>query len=102
MRLNSVINLLIPTIKENDIGDLISSYTKRKIFAEKKSVRQSEFYQAAATGLKPEIAFQIWTRVYNGEEKIEYGGKTYTIVRIFEKGEVTELICEGVVNNANA
>lgn len=99
MRFNSAIHLITTTSVENDIGDLIQMYQKREIFAEKKSVRQSEFYQAAVTGLKPEITFVTWSREYKNEEKLEYNGKEYHIIRTFDNGEKTELICAGLVNS---
>lgn len=102
MRFDSVIYLLSTTNSTNDLGDSIKIHAKRQVFAEKKSVRQSEFYQAAATGLKPEIAFEIWSREYQQEQLLDYEGILYTIIRTFKKGEITELIGEGVVNHANA
>jgi len=39
----------------------------------------------------------------NGEPKLKHGDKTYTIIRTYDKdGELIELICQGVVNRANA
>lgn len=99
MRFNSIINLISTIESENPIGDTISVESKRKVFAEKKSVRQSEFYQAAATGLKPEITFVTWKDEYKGESELEYDSKTYRIIRTFIKDEKEiELICEGAVN----
>jgi SPP1 family predicted phage head-tail adaptor len=88
--------------EENELGDPIKVLIKNDfIFANKKSVRQSEFYQAAAVGLKPEITFEIHPYEYNGECMLEYNGKTYNVIRTYEvTGEVMELICQGVVNNA--
>ncbi len=99
MRLDSIINLVQVTHDENGIGDQVEIITKRQIFAQKKSVRQSEFYQAASTGLKPELTFVIWSDEYSGESKLEYEDKTYTIIRTFDKNSrTTELICSGLVN----
>jgi SPP1 family predicted phage head-tail adaptor len=87
---------------ENDLGDPIKVPQKNDyIFAEEKSVRQSEFYQAAANGLRPEIVLEVNTFEYNGEPMLEYNGKTYDIIRTFKKdNEKIELVCQGVVNNA--
>lgn len=102
MRINSVIFLIESIPDENDLGDTIFlDGEKRKIFAEKKSVRQSEFYQAAATGFKPEIVFEIWTKEFNDELKLEYKGKSYIIFRTFEKGEKTEIVCSSAVNSGD-
>lgn len=101
-RWSDVINLVTETYTENDMGDTVVLETYVQVFASKKSIRQSEFYQAQATGLKPAIAFDVRSMEYNDEEKIQYNSKTYNVIRTYDKGEFVELICEGVVNNANA
>ena len=99
MLFREVINLVSITIVENDMGDQIETPVKRQVFADKKSVRQNEFYQAAATGLKPELMFVIRTIEYGQEPKLEYNSKTYTIIRAYEKDdEFVELVCQGLVN----
>lgn len=96
-----VISLIGETFTENAMGDTISTPSKREVFANKKSVRQSEFYQAASSGLRPELMFEIRYAEYNNEDILEYNGKQYAIIRQFSKNdEIIELICEGVVNNA--
>lgn len=97
-----VLYLISVTFTENSMGDAISVTDKRIVFTNKKSIRQSEFYQAQANGLKPEIAFEIRSIEYDGESKLEFNNKKYQIIRTYDKGEFTELICEGVVNNGNA
>lgn len=89
-----------PTNTENDMGDTIETPGKpRMVFANKKSVTQSEFYQAAATGLKPEIKLEVRTIEYNEEPKLTYNDKVYTVIRTYEKNsEITELVCSGIVN----
>lgn len=101
MRRDQIIKL-IPVIKnENDIGDTITvKGVARKVFATKKSIRQSEFYQAAVTNFKPEITFIIWLHEYHGETVLNYSGKNYNIIRTYEKDQKEiELICEGLTND---
>lgn len=103
MLFNAVISLITVITTENELGDVIEETTERQVFADKQSVRQSEFYQAAATGLRPELMFVVRTIEYNGETKLKYNGKEYSIIRTYDKdGELTELVCQGVVNRANA
>ena len=100
MLFKDVINLVSVTTGENDMGDIIEVETKRQVYADKRSVRQNEFYQAQATGLRPELMFIIRTIEYEQEPKLEYDSKTYTIIRTYDKdGELTELVCQGLVNN---
>jgi len=99
MRPNSVI-FLVPLIDDsNRLGDPVETEGKpRKIFAERISIRQSEFYQAEGTRFKPEIAFKVWSKEYNVEQRLKYKEKDYTIFRTFEKGAQMELICSRVEN----
>lgn len=100
-RKDQVIYLISVTTTENEIGDSIAVPTKRLAFAEKKSIKQGEFYQAQATGLRPELTFVVWTREYANEGKLEYNGKAYNIIRTYEpNSEDTELTCQGIVNGA--
>ena len=103
MLYRDVIKLISITTTENDMGDTIEVQDERQVFADKQSIRQSEFYQAAATGLRPELMFVVRTIEYNGETRLKYNGKEYSIIRTYDKdGELTELVCQGVVNRANA
>lgn len=99
MLFRDIIKLITVTTTENELGDTIEVSTERQVFADKQSVRQSEFYQAAATGLRPELMFVVRTIEYNGETRLKYNGKIYDIIRTYDKdGELTELVCQGVVN----
>lgn len=99
MLFKDVIELISITCTENDIGDTVETPNGREVYANKKSIRQNEFYQAAATGFKPELMFEVRTVEYEGERKLEYDSKQYNIIRSYDKnGEITELICSGVVN----
>lgn len=98
MRWSDVIELISLTYIQNSRGDNIEVPTYREIYANKLGVRQSEHYQAAATGLKPEVMFEVWTAEYQGERKLRYEGQEYDIIRTYpRKDEKTELICKGMV-----
>ena len=72
MLFRDVVKLISVTVTENDMGDIIETPVERQVFADKQSVRQSEFYQAAATGLRPELMFVVRSVDYNGEQKLKY------------------------------
>ena len=102
LRKDKIVYLITETISENAMGDTITEKDYRKTFASKKSIGQNEFYQAAATGLRPELTFTIWTREYKGEKSLKYGVKEYSIIRTYEpNSEEIELKCEGMVNRAS-
>lgn len=101
MRKDQVVYLISSTTTENDMGDSIEVPVSRKVFGSKQSIKQSEFYQAAATGFKPELTLVVWTREYNNEQMLEHNNKKYNIIRTYEpNSEETELICSGLVNKA--
>lgn len=83
-------------------GDIISFSKERKVLAHISSIKQSEFYQAQANGLKPEITFIIRSFEYSGEMAIRQGKKKYKLLRSFNRSDGnTELVCIGVVNNGS-
>lgn len=87
---------LIQIVQMGDgAGGIVETEIPRQVFANKKSIRQSEFYQAHMAGLNPELMFEVRSVEYQGEEKLSYNGVTYRIVRIYSKNdEMIELICE--------
>lgn len=91
--------LVSETETTNDLGDTVLTPTERLVYVDRKSVRQSEFYQAQAVGLRPELMFEMRRADYQDEPKLKYDDKTYLIIRTFEKNkDFIELICQGVVN----
>ena len=90
---------LISYVKTKDeIGDTIEVPGYRKVFVNKKSIRQNEYYQALSAGLKPEIMLEVRSIDYENEKELKFKDKTYNIIRTYDKtGEITELICEAVI-----
>ena len=80
-----------------EYGEPIQSMVYREVFANKKSVRQSEFYQAAVAGLKPELLFEVRSIEYGSDKKLKYNSKVYDIIRTYDKGEITELTVSSFV-----
>lgn len=81
-----------------DVIDLLTilpdgTEVPRQVMANKKSVRQSEFYQAPADGLKPSIMFEIWCAEYADEMVMRHEGKLYYVLRTYSPdGELYEMI----------
>jgi SPP1 family predicted phage head-tail adaptor len=46
-------------------------------------VTKQEFYEAGRNGLNPQFMAQIFAAEYNGEELVEYQGRTYSIYRTY-------------------
>ena len=97
---DSVISLIKIQKDTNKYGDLVETKPiRRQVMAEVMSIGQSEFYQAQAAGLKPEIKFKIADYLdYEGEEVLEYTdrGKTeeYKVIRTYRKGIELEITCK--------
>lgn len=96
---DSVIYLMKETNTVDAYGDTTQTFTERQVFAEVKSISQSEFYQAQATGLKPEIKFIIADFAdYQGEKKLKYtsfGGteQIYEVLRTYRNKLNLEIVC---------
>jgi len=100
MLFRDVVSLITVTVAENNIGDFVETQTTREVFANKKGVNRSEFYQAAAVGLKPELIVEIREIDYADEKKLTYNSKEYNIIRTYPaKNECLELVCVGLVNS---
>lgn len=97
---DQVIKLVDETRTTNELGDAVVVATERSIFAEFKSITQSEFYQAQAVGLKPEIKFVIADYLdYRNEKRLKYAAfqsdeEEYTILRTYRAGTTLEIVCK--------
>lgn len=95
---NEVIYLVAKTSTTNNVGDQIKTEERTMRFAKLKSIGQSEFYQAQAIGLKPEIKFVLPDYLdYNNQEEIIYNGFRYKVLRTFRTGNELEIVCYGGV-----
>lgn len=94
MMFKDTINLISTTTTKDADGFPVTTETSRTVYADKKSIRQSEFYQAAAQNIKLELMFDMRSVDYNGETLLDYDERRYKIIRTYDKdGEITELIC---------
>lgn len=98
---NEVIKLVSVRKEQNRFGDLVEVRTERQVFAKLLSIGSSEFYQAAASGMKPEVKFVLADYLdYNGEQYIRYlpYGETkereYSVIRQYRNGNQLELTCQ--------
>lgn len=93
---NDVIYLLSKQSKTNEVGDQIEITEKVIRFAQIKSIGQSEFYQAQAQGLKPEIKFVLADYLdYNNQEEVVHNNFRYKVLRTFRTGNEIEIVCYG-------
>lgn len=85
---------LIKGIEEsNELGDLVSVKTEREVFANIKSIGMKEKYEALSVGLNPELVFILPDYYeYQNEEKAEYDGVEYDIIRTYRTGRTIEVV----------
>lgn len=58
--------------------------TEWTVFAEIRSVKQSEFYKALNDGIEPQYVFVLTDYAdYNGSKLIRYNGKLYDVIRTY-------------------
>jgi len=96
---NLKVKLISVTVTEDAIGNQVQTETTTEVWAEETGIRQSEFYNAAVAGLRPERTFVIWANEYDGQTKIEADGVKYKLIRAYNnpsKSEMIELVCERV------
>ena len=98
---DDVITLKKETNTVNEYGDTVRTFTDRQVFAQVKSISQSEFYQAQAVDLKPEIKFLIADFAdYQGEKILSYKpfgadeAEDYTVLRTYRNKINLEIVCK--------
>jgi len=98
---NDLITLAKPKTVIDKYGDTKTQETTRDVFAEYVSIGQNEFYQAAATGLKPEVRFRLADYYdYNDEPVVIHNGVRYRVLRTYRAGQRLELTVYREVNPA--
>lgn len=94
------LTLIGQTMGQDEIGNQIPVETETTILCGLKSVGRAEFYDAAATGLRPELVFVIHGYEYNGERIVKFEGVRYNVIRTYQVDfEEMELVCERVVGS---
>ncbi len=96
------LTLITQIMIEDEIGNQVPVETKKDILCGLKSIGRNEFYNAAATGLKPEITFIIHAYEYSGQKKVEFEGVPYNVIRTYESSfEELELTCERIISTGD-
>ena len=99
--MSDILTLIQRTQGVDEYGDPTITETRRDIFCRKASIGQSEFYQAHATGLKPELKLVIADYLdYTNETLVEYDGQLYRVLRTYRTGKELELTVYREVNPA--
>ena len=85
------------TIKEEDeLGQVVETETySRMVFCEKRSTPQVEFFEAGRDGITASCVLITNVLDYEGESKVKYKEKVYSVYRTYERpDDRIELYCE--------
>lgn len=92
---NDVIQLVKETKTRDTYGVPVVTRTRRQVFCIVQSVNQTEFFEAGRNGLNPAFIFKVFFGDYDGEEIVEYKGKSYSVYRTYiTRTDQLELYCE--------
>lgn len=98
---NEVIELISEVKAVDEYGDTTETTSSRTVFADLRSIGQSEFYQAQAVGLKPEIKFVLPDYLeYSNEKIIRYKAfnqtesEDYSVLRTYRNNNELEIVCK--------
>lgn len=85
MEYSEIIYLITKELKEDEIGNINSSFDLyEKCYAKKQSVRTSEFYNATMVGMNPSVEFVIKKLNYSGESELLWNDERYEVLRVVE------------------
>jgi SPP1 family predicted phage head-tail adaptor len=76
---------------KDEYGNAVFSEHETVVFAEKKAVKQSEFFQAHAAGFKPEIVIVVHGFEFHNEEICELDGERFKIYRSYPIGKTDRI-----------
>ena len=92
--MNDVAYLITKKYLEDEIGQDISEITEQEVFCEILSISQSEFFEAAQSGLKPQYKIKLWEAEYGGQDEVRIGNDYFTVYRNYTVNGMTELYLE--------
>ena len=73
------------------------SYTESLFYCNEKSIGQSEFYQSASVGFKPEIKLEAKLIDLSDVTHVKYNDVIYKILRTYKKEDIVELTLTSTV-----
>lgn len=92
--MNNIAYLVTNNYQEDEIGQDISERTEQEVFCEILSISQSEFFEAAQSGLKPQYKIKLWEEEYDGQDEVRIGDEYFRVYRNYTVNGMTELYLE--------
>lgn len=69
------------------------SVTEKTVFADKHSVKRTEFFAAQSAKMRADIGFLVRKEDYSNQTEVEYNSVVYDVIRTFEDGDNIDLTC---------
>ncbi len=90
--MDEIVYLISTTYSKDGIGNTVPvSEVETKVFAERFSASQNEFFKAAQEGFRPELGLRVWKHEYSGERYVKIGEVRYEIYRTYVIHDKVEL-----------
>lgn len=91
--MNEVLTFVSRTLADD--GYTVVGEARREVLCRLASISQTEFYQAQATDLRPELKFILADHLdYEGEYLCIYNGEWYCVLRTFRAGWSLEIVVQ--------
>lgn len=91
--MNELLTLVGRTLADD--GYTVVNEIRRDVFCRLASIGQTEFYQAQATDLRPELKFILADYLdYDGEYLCIYNDEWYRVIRTFRSGLALEIVVQ--------
>lgn len=89
------IKLISSMFQNDEYGVGRKTEEVREVFADVKTVTQTEWFNGGRNGLNPAYKMVLYAFEYNDEQTIEYSGKRYNVYRTFQPNpDKIELYCQ--------
>ena len=88
MRLHTFAKLISRSTSQtlDDLGQMIETETKTTVQVTEKPISSSEFFKAHQEDIQAAVLLEMSRFKYNGENEVEYKGKTYEVYRTYPLG----------------
>lgn len=91
--MNELLTLVSRTYADDGVTK--TGETRREVYCRLASIGQTEFYQAQATDLRPELKFVLADHLdYEGEYLCIYNGDWYRVIRTYRAGWSLEIVVQ--------
>lgn len=100
MNFGDVVGLISAEHQLDGVGNDVPVETTREVFADVRSVYQTEALRGGQAGLSPVLKVLVRRCDYQDERTVELNGRRYAVYRTYCAGDIAELYLERRVGGA--